>query len=62
MEDPPLVTAIIPAKDEEGTLAECLASVCAQSYPNLEIIVVDDRSTDRTGAIAREFAAADPRI
>ena len=62
MENPPLVTAIIPAKDEEGTLAECLASVCAQSYSNLEIIVVDDRSTDRTGTIAREFAAADPRI
>ncbi|WP_406696032.1 glycosyltransferase family 2 protein [Singulisphaera sp. Ch08] len=61
-DDPPLVTAIIPAKDEERTLSECLASVCAQSYPNLEIIVVDDRSTDRTGAIAREFAASDPRI
>lgn len=58
----PRVTAIIPAKDEEGTLADCLASVCAQSYPDLEIIVVDDRSTDRTGAIAREFAAADPRV
>ncbi len=56
------MTAIIPAKDEEGTLADCLASVCAQDYPNLEILVVDDRSTDRTGAIAREFAAADPRI
>ncbi|AGA26668.1 glycosyltransferase [Singulisphaera acidiphila] len=62
MDHPPLVTAIIPAKDEEGTLAECLASVCAQAYPNLEIIVVDDRSTDRTGQIAREFATADPRI
>jgi glycosyltransferase involved in cell wall biosynthesis len=61
-DDPPRVTAIIPAKDEERTLAECLASVCAQSYENLEIIVVDDRSTDRTAAIAREFAAADPRV
>jgi hypothetical protein len=58
----PLVSAIIPAKDEEGTLAECLHSVCAQSYPNLEILVVDDRSTDRTAAIAREFAERDPRV
>lgn len=60
--DAPLVTAIIPAKDEEGTLAECLTSVCTQDYPNLEIIVVDDRSTDRTGSIAREFAANDGRV
>src|SRR4051812_38104679 len=60
--DPPLVTAIIPAKDEELTLRECLASVCAQTYPRLEIVVVDDRSGDRTGEIARDFAAADPRV
>lgn len=60
--DPPRVTAIIPAKDEESTLPECLATVRAQTYPNLEILVVDDRSADRTGAIAREAAAADPRV
>src|SRR6185437_2342894 len=60
--DPPLVSAIIPAKDEEATLADCLASVVAQSYPNLEILIVDDRSTDRTAEIAREFAGRDPRV
>jgi glycosyltransferase involved in cell wall biosynthesis len=60
--DAPLVTAIIPARDEEATLADCLASVCAQSYPNLEILVVDDRSADRTAEIARRFADADPRV
>jgi chlorobactene glucosyltransferase len=60
--DPPLVTAIIPAKDEEQSLAGCLNSVCAQDYPNLEILIVDDRSTDATPAIARQLAAADPRI
>ena len=60
--EPPLVSAIIPAKDEEKTLADCLASVCAQTYPNLEILVVDDRSTDRTAEIAREFARTDPRV
>ena len=59
---PPLVSAIIPAKDEEGTIADCLASIRAQEYPNLEILVVDDRSADRTAAIAREIAAADPRV
>ncbi len=60
--DPPLISAILPAKDEEANLGDCLASVCRQSYPNLEIIVVDDRSIDRTGEIARRFAAEDPRI
>ncbi len=58
----PLVSAIIPAKDEEATLGDCLASVCAQEYANLEILVVDDRSTDRTAAIAQEFASRDPRV
>ena len=58
----PLVTAILPCKDEEAYLAKCLASVCAQTYPNLEIIVVDDRSTDRTGEIAGQFATKDRRI
>ena len=60
--DPPLVTAIIPAKDEQDTLADCLGTVRAQSYPNLEILIVDDRSTDRTPEIARAIAEADPRV
>ncbi len=60
--DAPLVSAIIPAKDEEATLADCLASVCRQTYPLIEIIVIDDRSTDRTGEIAREFADRDARV
>ena len=57
----PLVSAMIPAKDEEGMLAACLASVQAQSYPNFEILIVDDRSTDRTPEIARKIAENDPR-
>ena len=60
--DPPLVTAIIPAKDEEASLPDCLATVCAQTYPNLEIVVVNDRSTDATPDVARRFADADPRV
>lgn len=58
----PLVTAIIPAKDEEESLPDCLASVLAQEYPSLEILVVNDRSTDRTAEIASEFAAIDSRV
>ena len=60
--DPPLVSAIIPAKDEEATLADCLASVCRQAYPRLEILVIDDRSVDRTRQIASEFANRDARL
>lgn len=60
--DPPLVSAIIPAKDEEETIADCLATVQAQSYLNLEILVVDDRSNDRTPEIARGIAEVDPRV
>ncbi len=60
--NPPLVTAILPAKDEEFNLAECLSSICRQTYPNLEILVVDDRSTDSTAEIARGFAARDSRV
>jgi glycosyltransferase involved in cell wall biosynthesis len=60
--EPPLVSAIIPAKDEEATLDECLAATRAQDYPNLEILVVDDRSVDRTLEIARRHAAEDPRV
>jgi glycosyltransferase involved in cell wall biosynthesis len=59
---PPLVSAIIPARDEEANLPGCLASVCAQTYPNLEILVADDRSDDGTAEVVRKFAARDPRV
>ena len=60
--DAPLVSAILPAKDEESNIHGCLTSVCRQTYPNLEVLVVDDRSTDQTNAIAQEFANRDSRI
>ena len=61
-EESPRITAIIPAKDEEKTLADCLGSVCGQTYPRLDIMVVDDRSTDRTAEIAQRFADSDSRV
>ncbi|MDG3003151.1 glycosyltransferase [Paludisphaera mucosa] len=60
--DPPLVSAVIPAKDEELMLDACLSAVRDQDYPNLEILVVDDRSEDRTLEIARRHEAADYRV
>ena len=57
----PLVSAIIPAYNAERTLAETLASVAAQTYAALEILIVDDGSTDSTAAIAQAFCASETR-
>src|SRR5688572_18833429 len=56
---PPDVTILLPAKDEEAGIADCIAAVLAQDYPNFHVIAIDDRSEDRTGAILDELAARD---
>lgn len=61
-DDHPLVSIIVPARNEEGTLPLLLPSLLASGWPNLEVLVVDDQSTDRTAAIVTEHAARDPRI
>lgn len=53
----PLVSAIIPVYCAEATLGETLQSVAAQTWRNLEIIIVDDGSTDGSAAIAAQFCA-----
>jgi glycosyltransferase involved in cell wall biosynthesis len=52
------VTAAIPVRDGEAYLAEAIESVLAQSRPCAQVIVVDNGSADRSGAIARGFGAA----
>ena len=59
---PAKVSVIIPACNEERNIEEALASVLNQDYPSLEFIVINDRSTDRTGDILRRLATADSRI
>lgn len=58
----PLVSIIVPVYNVEEFLKECVDSIVSQSYSNLEIILVDDGSTDKSGAMCDEFAAADSRI
>lgn len=49
--DSPLISVCIPARNEERNIRACLESVLSQAYPNFEVIVVDDRSTDKTSEI-----------
>jgi chlorobactene glucosyltransferase len=61
--DGPLVSIVVGARDEaDRLLRESIGSFLAQTYANLEVIVVDDQSTDATPAILAELAAADPRL
>lgn len=58
----PLISVIVPVYKVEDYLPRCVDSLLAQTYPNLEIYLVDDGSPDRCGILCDEFAAADPRI
>lgn len=53
--DHPLLSIIVPARNEAHQIARCVRSLLAQAYPRCEVIVVDDRSTDGTRAILREL-------
>lgn len=61
-ENPPLVSVVLPARNEALNIDACLRSVLASTWPNLEVVVVDDHSEDGTGAIARRVAEADARV
>ncbi len=60
--DWPLVSIVVPAHNEERVIAACVTSLLASDYPELEIIIVPDRCSDRTLEILRPFAARDPRL
>jgi chlorobactene glucosyltransferase len=59
---PPFVSVVVPARNERRNIERCVRSVLAAQYPAFEIIVVDDHSTDGTGALAREIAMSDSRL
>jgi glycosyltransferase involved in cell wall biosynthesis len=59
---PPSVTIIIPAKDEGERIRACIESALNQDYPNFQVIAVDDRSTDNTGAVMDDLASRHSRL
>ena len=58
----PLISVIIPVYGVEKYISQCLESVINQTYKNLEIIVINDGTKDRSADIAKEYAAKDSRI
>ena len=62
MRQNPLVSVIIPVYNVQDFLRECLNSVVHQSYSNLEILLIDDGSTDASGEICDEYARSDTRV
>jgi chlorobactene glucosyltransferase len=61
-EQPPRVSILVPARDEEVNIADCVRSLLSQDYPDFEVIVLDDGSRDRTSAILAEVVAQNPRL
>lgn len=57
-----MVSIIVPCFNSEKTIADCLESIVKQSYSNIEIIVIDDGSTDETVNIVKKIARTDSRI
>lgn len=58
----PRLSIVIAGRNEERNIEHALRSVLALDYPDLEIVFVNDRSTDRTGEIVRRVGASDPRV
>ncbi|MBQ7593529.1 MAG: glycosyltransferase [Synergistaceae bacterium] len=58
----PLISVVVPVYNAEKYLSQCIESITSQTYRNLEIILVDDGSTDKSGAICDDYAEKDKRV
>jgi glycosyltransferase involved in cell wall biosynthesis len=58
----PLVSVVIPARDEAARIGPCLEGLAGQTYADLEVVVVDDGSTDGTAELARSYAGRLPGL
>lgn len=61
-EQAPRIEVYVACKDEQDNIGPCVESMLRQDYPNFTVTVINDRSDDRTGEVAREIAARDPRV
>ncbi len=57
-----LVSVLVPCRNEEETIRDCLDAILSQSYSNLQIVVIDDQSTDDTLSILSEYAEREQRV
>jgi glycosyltransferase involved in cell wall biosynthesis len=62
MKEKPLITVILPVHNAAENLAECLSSILNQTYKNLEVIAIDDFSSDKSMSILRRFKKTDKRL
>ncbi len=60
--DLPLVSILVPARDEEVNIRACVESLLLQEYPNFEVLVLDDHSTDQTRSILDQIACNNPAL
>lgn len=58
----PLISIIVPVYNKEAYLRECVDSILEQTYRRIEVILVDDESTDKSGAVCDEFGQADTHV
>lgn len=58
----PLISIIVPVYNKEAYLRECVDSILEQTYRRIEVVLVDDESTDKSGVICDEFGRADMRV
>ena len=58
----PLISILIPFKNTEAFISDCLKSITAQTYTNWELLIIDDNSTDSSFSIVEAFVQKDPRV
>ena len=58
----PRISVLVPARNEEDTIGPCVSSLLAQDYPDFQVIVLNDNSTDRTAAILSKLGQCDNRL
>lgn len=62
MTDMPMVSVVVPVYNTEKFLSKCIESILKQTYKKIELVLVDDYSTDSSGEICKQYANLDKRV